>query len=1446
MDDATTPPPAPAPPVPPPRPSQRVAALQRLGRPAPLRAAWELLWPLAGVLLMALVALALLAAGARWLMLGEDGSRWLLQRLPGVQVQGWRGALLGESFAADRVQVRWAGGRLSVLVEDLRAEGLQWRWRPDEHAWVGLTARELSARRVEVGIEPGRDPAPLVVPQDLRVPLTLTVARAEVGELVIGALAPLLALRLEDFTIDPGPEGGFSVARAATTWQGLAFSAQGRLGHSGPLPLALDATLAPVAGGDAPPWAATLSARGELARFEARATLRGVPRGRHPAPEADLRAELRPFAAWPLGDLTASTQALDLAALSLQAPQTRLAGRVELRSSALDAPLSATVTLDNALPGRWNEGRLPLRRLVVELRGQLDRRDRIEATRFELALADATTAAGTVSGRALWEGSVLTLDTEVAGLRPQFLDGRAAAMTLAGPVSATVRGLPSPDPAATGAAPAPEVRWTLDLSGRLDAAPQLVRLTMEGRADGRRLQLSGVRLASGAAVAELTATLQRLGGGAAGSAGSPGREWQLQTEGRLADFDPVPWWPGEAGSAWRRGPHRLNAAWTLDARVPGDAAGQPAIAVLQRVAGNGTLRVTDSRLAGVPLAADLRLGYTRAAAPTAASLQGEITLGGNQLVLDGRGDPAGAGGADRLRAELRADQLATLAPVVRLLPALADWAPRGGSARVAVAVDGRWPALRSEGSARVQQLAAGRLTMARGDATWQVDLSGLGGPAAASPLTMQLDLSGLALGEQRADHLRATLSGTLAAHRIDVSSALPLAPPPAAERMLGIQAQSGTRAQLQARGAWVPDTAAGGGQWRATIELLRLGSWDGSPVDAPPASTWVEARDLQAELDFDGSGGLVALHAAAGRVRVTDAVAMRWDDVRVDLRGERAQLALKADIEPFAVAPLLARLQPGMGWQGDLRLSARVNVRAAERMEAELVFERADGDLHLAGGDGTQLMGLTALRLALTARDGLWTFEPSFRGRSIGELDGRLLVRTTPESRWPEPEAPVEGRVQARVADIGIWSAWVPPGWRLAGELRTTAEVSGRFGDPRFTGELGGSGLAVRNLLQGVNVSDGQVLVRLEGDTARIERFTLRGGDGTLVLTGDARLGREPQARLRAVAERFRVLGRVDRLVIASGSAELALQRDLGRLDGDFRVDEGLFDFTRADAPSLDDDVTVRRPGDPEPGDRTAAAQTARRNFVLAVAVDLGEQLRVRGRGLETLLRGALRITNPGGRLAVNGTINTESGTYAAYGQRLEIERGILAFSGPVDNPRLDVLALRPNLDVRVGVAITGNLLTPRVRLYSEPDLPDSAKLSWLLLGREPDGLGRDDTALIQRAAVAILSGESEAPTDALLRNLGIDEFGLRQSGEGDVRETVITLGKQLSRRWYLGYERGVNATTGTWQLIYRIARRFTLRAQSGEDNSLDVIWTWRFQETPDDAGMRKSVVVPP
>jgi translocation and assembly module TamB len=135
------------------------------------------------------------------------------------------------------------------------------------------------------------------------------------------------------------------------------------------------------------------------------------------------------------------------------------------------------------------------------------------------------------------------------------------------------------------------------------------------------------------------------------------------------------------------------------------------------------------------------------------------------------------------------------------------------------------------------------------------------------------------------------------------------------------------------------------------------------------------------------------------------------------------------------------------------------------------------------------------------------------------------------------------------------------------------------------------------------------------------------------------------------------------------------------------------------------------------------------------------------------------------------------------------------------------------------------------VRLYSEPEMGELDKLSWLVMGRAPEGLGRTDTALLQRAALALLSGPGSGggPRDTLLKNIGLDELSVRQNDDGSVRDTIVTLGKQISQRWYVGYERGVNDTTGTWQLIYRVARRLTMRAEAGADNALDVIWTWRW-----------------
>jgi translocation and assembly module TamB len=839
----------------------------------------------------------------------------------------------------------------------------------------------------------------------------------------------------------------------------------------------------------------------------------------------------------------------------------------------------------------------------------------------------------------------------------------------------------------------------------------------------------------------------------------------------------------------------------------------PALAALR---GQLRLDLTDSVLAGQPMAARLDVQGDGQALGVRASW----AAAGNQATLEGRF--AVAAPQDHWQLDAALPALAALQPLSGLVPELParSW-PRSGALTLQTQLDGRWPRLRGgSGSLQATDLRAGELGLAEGRARWQF------GGGEDAPIEITLNAKGLQQGAQRVDDLQARIDGTLRAHRITAQLEPPARPPAWSENLAGATG-TGTRATLEARGAW-RDTPAGGGHWQAEDASLRVVARDGK------GDPWLDAKGLQGELVFDHHGALMQAQLSPGRALFAGGAALRWSEA--SWRADGRRLNLRGELEPLAVAPLLARLQPEIGWGGDLTLAGRFEVHAAERFDADVVLARAGGDLRITDETGAaQPMGIDELRLAFAAHDGLWQFAQGLAGRRIGELAGAQVVRTNAQTRWPSADAALEGVVQMRVADLGAWGVWVPPGWRLGGNLRMNASLGGRFGAPELRGAMQGSELSVRNVLQGVGLSDGELVASLEGSLARVQRLSFKGGDGRLQVSGEASLGEAPSARLQLAAERFRVLGRIDRRVIASGNAQLQLNRETLQLDGSFVVDEGLIDFSKTDAPGLDGDVSVVRAASAPVGgsarEQRAAAQATPaplRNAQVNLAVGLGEKLHIRGHGLDAMLRGDLRLSTTGGRPALNGSVRTATGTYVAYAQKLVIERGELVFSGAPDNPRLDILAIRPNLDVRVGVAVTGLLSSLRVRLYSDPEMPEMDKLSWLMLGRASEGLGRNDMALVQRAALALLAGDDQAPTDQLLYQLGLTDFSVRQ-GDSDTRETIVSLGRQLSQRWYVGYERSVNTTTGSWQLIYRIAQRFTLRAQSGVDNSLDFIWQWRW-----------------
>ncbi len=1348
-------------------------------------------------------SIALLLATAWWSVRSERGSAWLLSLLPGVQVESPRGRLLGD-FDAKQIVVKLPGGSDSVTLSGVAWRGLVVK-RAATPLWLRVGVDSLEIARIDLALTPSKTSEALKVPADLRLPIELDLRALHIVELHATALGaqPLRELRAG---IHLGANGGAEhrVDRLALKWDRLLASGDARIASAAEM--ALNASLQFVQqGGDTlPPWSASATFTGPLAAPLLQATLRAAAAPERPAQALDVRAALRPFAAWPLGELQVSTKALDLSAFSSVAPATALTGQAVASSTAVDQPAKLALDLSNALPGRWNEGRLPVRHLALELAGRPDQPNALTVQRFAAELGTPQADAGRVTGQGRWSSAEWALDAKLVDVRPSLLDARAPAMRLGGPL---------------GLAGGNAVKVKTELAGQVDGvkAARAVQLKLDATLGAQRVEVRDLQALAGDARARLAGLITHAARDA---------PWGFKLEAALKDFDPALWWPGRDDSPWRSKANRLNASGKVDLQLPAAAVSRAPLAMLAALRGQAAFTLNPSTLVGVPLTGSATLQSGNGMQLVSAI---DLVADGNRIHATGHLAASGDGAGDAWDVTIDGPALARLAPVYRLLQPAAGDAPLAGTLSASAHLSGRWPTLTTQGQLEANALRVGAFGVQKAQGHWSL------GTSATAPLDAQLTLTAASLARGATpgpslETLQLQLEGSGRAHTLQVRAESKARPPAWMDSMQGAPASntaSKTVALLQVQGGLVDLPGASLAGWRGRVQQLDVRS--SAPANAAPL---LLLRDVVIEALW--AGGPLRATAQPGRAEVLGG-AVRWSRIAWTAAardGGFAQIEAQAEVEPLRVAPLLARAQPDFGWGGDLTLKARLKLRSAPTFSADIVIERSGGDLTVTEEQGSRALGLTDLRIGLAADDGVWNFTQGMAGKTLGVAAGAVVVHTSPEATWPAADAPIQGVLELQVADLGTWGTWVPPGWRLAGALRASAGINGRFGAPEYTGEVQGTQLGVRNFLQGVNVSDGFVAISLQGNTARIERFSAKGGDGSIKLEGSASLGEAPKAVLQLTADRFQLLGRVDRRIVASGQGRLQLDAKSLSFDGQFGVDEGLIDFTHSDAPGLSTDVeVVRTKGAPTPIDALSSpASNPTRDVALDLRVALGDKLRLRGRGIDTGLSGDLRITSPGGRLAVNGAVRAVDGTYAAYGQKLAIDKGLITFNGSIENPRLDIEATRPNLDMRVGVAVTGYAADPRVRLFSEPELSEIDKLSWLVMGRASDGLGRTDTALLQRAALALLAGEGGGITDQFTKAIGLDDIGVRQQTDGEVRETVISLGKQLSRRWYVGYERGLNATTGNFQLIYRIAQRFTLRAQSGQDSSLDLIWTWRWK----------------
>ena len=230
------------------------------------------------------------------------------------------------------------------------------------------------------------------------------------------------------------------------------------------------------------------------------------------------------------------------------------------------------------------------------------------------------------------------------------------------------------------------------------------------------------------------------------------------------------------------------------------------------------------------------------------------------------------------------------------------------------------------------------------------------------------------------------------------------------------------------------------------------------------------------------------------------------------------------------------------------------------------------------------------------------------------------------------------------------------------------------------------------------------------------------------------------------------------------------------------------------------------------------------------LTIYVGNNVRLDAFGLKARLTGDLKVAQDKQGLGLNGQINIPEGRFHAYGQDLIVRKGELLFSGPPDQPLLNIEAIRnPEAtedDVIAGVRVTGSADQPKAEIFSDPAMSQQEALSYLLRGQ---GLGSEqsDSAAMTSMLIGMGVAQSGQVVGKIGETFGVSNLALDTEGVGDSSQVVVS--GYVLPGLQVKYGVGIFDSLATLTLRYRLMPRLYVEAVSGIDQALDLLYQFEF-----------------
>jgi len=574
-------------------------------------------------------------------------------------------------------------------------------------------------------------------------------------------------------------------------------------------------------------------------------------------------------------------------------------------------------------------------------------------------------------------------------------------------------------------------------------------------------------------------------------------------------------------------------------------------------------------------------------------------------------------------------------------------------------------------------------------------------------------------------------------------------------------------------------------------------------------------RGRLASGDVQAGGQDWKLQAPAKIERMADGrltfAAHCWVSGPASLCGEDQRLMpepkLRYHLKQFPIDSLAAFLPKDFAWQGKLNADLQLDLPDSGP-KGVIAVDASGGTLRVKDKNQWLDFPYDTLKLETTLNPKRIDTQLNFRGGKLGELMLQAQINPLPKNK------PITGNFSLVGLDLAVARPFVPMVETLSGKLNGNGRISGGLLAPQVNGNVnlvGGeiSGPELPISLEGLNV---QALIA--GESVQLNGGWRSGKAGQGSLKGQIDWGQALAVDLSLQGSQLPVTVEPYAVLEVAPDLKISLKNDKLAVAGKVHIPRG--------------DITVRElpPSTVKVSDDTViiGSQTEEGKPPMAMAMDIDvvvgeDKLNFSGFGLTAKVQGQVHI---GDNMDTRGELWLNDGRYRAYGQKLDVRRARLLFAGPLDQPYLDIEAIRKTDDVIAGIRLSGSAEQPTTQIFSEPAMAQEQALSYLVLGRPLSSTGEDNNMLAQAALGLGLMGSAGVTSD-LAKNLGIQDFELDTQGSGN--NTAVVASGKITEKLSLRYGVGVFEPASTIALRYLLSKKVYLEVASGVASSLDIFY---------------------